>query len=177
MDYSEADGATKTVTLKHPNLVASAYAVYAGSTLLALNTDYTISTTTGVITAVVSGKLDSVNGTYTNDGMITVNYRYVLSATELQGFLDMHGQIIGGPGLDNNFDDVLPTGQTTVLGSGNIVYTDQYDTAVAWTTLGAYVYANAAGRLSTVDAGSQTPVGVIVELPTATSPWLGFKVL
>lgn len=177
VDYAEAGGATRSVSLAHTNLVTASYAVYAGSTLLVENTDYTINTSTGIITAVASGKLDSVNGTYTNGGMITVNYRYLLTVAEKSGFLDVGGQIVGGPGIDNNFDDVLPTGQTTVLLSGNVVFTDQFDTSAAWTTPGVKVYADSNGRLTPTQTGSQEAVGIVISVPTANSPWLGIVVL
>lgn len=178
VDYAQAGGATASVTLEHNNILANSYAVYAGATLLVAGTDYTLNTTTGILTAVASGKLDSVNGTYTNGGMITVNYRYYLTVAEKAGFLDANGQIIGGPGMDNNFDEVYPDGHTTVLLSGNVVFTDQFDTAAAWTVPGVKVYADANGRLSpTNSGGTQEPVGLVISVPTATSPWLGIVVL
>lgn len=177
LDYSEVGGATASVTLNHQSLVTGAFKVYAGATLLAETTDYTLVEATGILTAVASGKLDSVNGTYTNAGMITVTYRYNMTVAEKNGFLDNKGQVIGGPGVLNSFDEVLVSGETTVAYDGNIIYTDQYDTTIAWAAaLEAKLYANADSRLTTTDAGSQVQVGRVIELPTAAQPWLGFVI-
>jgi hypothetical protein len=175
VDYRAANGATLSVTLSHNNLVSGGYLVFAGATVLAETTDYTINTTTGVITAVASGKLDSLGGSYTNAGMISVNYRYNMTAAELQGFLDNKGQVIGGPGMLNTFDEVNILGQTSWAGEGNVIYTDQFDTSVNWTAaLGSYVYANADGRLTTTQGGGK--VGFVTEIPSATQPFLGITV-
>lgn len=178
VDYSEVGGATATVTLAHQSLVTGAFIVYAGATLLVEDTDYSIVEATGVITAVASGKLDSVNGTYTNAGMITVNYRYNMTVAEKNGFLDNKGQVIGGPGMANNFDEVLVSGETTVAYDGCIIYTDQYDTSINWSAaLEAPLYSNADSRLSTTNSGgAQTQVGRVISLPTADQPWLGFVI-
>lgn len=177
IDAAEANGVAATVTLDNNNLVASAYAVYAGATLLTENTDYTIDATSGVITAVASGDLDSVNGTYKNNGIITVNYRYNPTAAELNGFLGDLGLVVGGHNFNNGFDGALQSGEVAVAGSGNIIDTDQYATEAAWTVPGVYAYCDANSRLSPVDAGSQKPVGIIVSVPTAQTPWVGIRVL
>jgi hypothetical protein len=177
LDYSEVGGATQFVTLTHNNLVPGGYIVFAGTTLLSATTDYTINISTGVLTAVASGKLDSAKGSYTNAGMISINYRYNMTVAELNGFLDNKGQVIGGPGMANNFDEVLVSGETTVAFDGNIIYTDQYDTSVNWTSaLNAPLYANSDSRLTTTNAGSQIQVGRVIALPTATQPWLGIVI-
>ena len=176
LDYSQVGGATRTVTLTHNNLVAGGYILFAGTTLLTVTTDYTIDIATGIITAVASGKLDSAGGSYTNSGMISVNYRYNMTVAEMNGFLDNKGQVVGGPGMNNGFDEVLVSGETTVAFDGNILYTDQYDTSINWSSaLTSPLYSNANSRLTTSGSG-QTQVGRVVDLPTADQPWLGFLI-
>jgi hypothetical protein len=177
IDYSGVGGATPSVTLTHSNLVAGAYIVFAGSTVLTPGTDYTLNTSTGILTAVASGRLDSHSASYANGGMISINYRYNMTVAELNGFLDNKGQVIGGPGMANNFDEVLVSGETTVAFDGNIIYTDQYDTSINWTSaLNAQLFSNANSQLTTVNTGGQIQVGRVIALPTATQPWLGIVI-
>jgi len=172
IDFRALAGATATVTLLHNNLVAAGYKVMAGATAVAETTDYTIDTTTGIITAVVSGKLDSLGGSYANGGEITVTYKYNMTVAELNGFLDNKGQVVGGPGMANNFDEVLSTLETTFAGDGNVIYTDQFDSSLDWSAaVGGNVYFSAAAIFTTT--GTTNVIGKVVSIPTATQPWLG----
>lgn len=174
VDYSAISG-TATVTLAHPNITASSYEVFADTTQLTENTDFTLNTTNAVLTAVVSGALDSVNGTYLNEGMITVRYRYTMSTAELNGFLSAGGDTIGGAGYLNNYIEINDTLETTVAGEGSLVYTSMYVPTDTF-TVGNLVYSNASGYLTTTDAGSQRAVGIVYEAPSSTRAFLGVKI-
>ena len=190
LDYSDAT--LRAVNLEHAGVIASSYVVYmtasAGSTayttLLSDTTDYTFvanggSRTNGVIAAVLNGKLDSTgtgSASYT-DGLIQVFYRYTLSSAEKNGFLDDEGNTIGGPGFSNTFVESTPFGQCTVAADGSLIYTDQYLTSdIAAIMAGAKLYSNTAGLLTTTAAASATQVGRVIEIPTATQPYLGILV-
>jgi len=64
------------------------------------------------------------------------------------------------------FDETTGSSKMTVYHGGGEFYTDRYATGQTWTP-GAIAFCTAAGLVTTTDAGSDRPIGRVVEGPSA----------
>lgn len=117
-------------------------------------------------------EINHVNGTIVGTGVnaippstaILVSYRYTLTTEEM---------IVRGANYQNTHDDTMGSGRITVIQDYAIVYTDQYDTATAYSE-GSSVFVTAAGVFGSTGVGGA--VGRIVETPSAANALLGIQI-
>jgi hypothetical protein len=192
IDAAAVDAAA-TLTLAHNNITNSgnkttnasadfrAYTYVLGTTTVvsaAHAVDYDVNPTTGVVTAIAAGIFDSTGAASATiySGTLLATYRYNMTVAEKEGFLDTHGNVVGGYNYQNQNEEVNFTGETTVAGEGSLVYTDQFEIDESMNfVLGSPVEATNDGKI-TLGVAPNQKLGRVIALPTATSPWLGVLV-
>lgn len=152
-----------TVDLAHANLVSASVAVRSavegGGTEYTVTTDYTINATNGTITHV--GTIDSSLPVY-------VSYTYELTESDYR---------FQGKNFFNSNDFVTNQDRRIVVIQPPCeIFTTEFDTAEVYTLTGATsnVYANSSG-LFTSSSSSAKLCGKVIQVPTATDPYLGFR--
>lgn len=153
-------GATSAAcNLNHANLVGSSTRVVDADGATVPTSAYTVSTTNGTITPVVSAHI-APNAT------VFVDYSYTLT--------DYEKDVVRGANWMNLQDDTSGNGKMTVIQDFGIVYTDQFDTSVGY-TIGASVYINSAGKFTSTSS-TNLAYGKCVSAPTASDPFLGVQI-
>jgi hypothetical protein len=154
---------TTVMSLKHANLVASTIQVRSvtgmtgGTAYTGGGTDYTVNTTNGTLVRVGGGAIA--------DGQtVFASYTWTLSASDL----DFQGR-----NFWNFTDDVsVQDNRVTIITDWSVIFTTQYDSSQAYAVGGA-IYMDASGRLSSDSSASAQVVGSIIQVPSATDPFLG----
>ena len=146
----------------------------AGTTTYVKNTDYTINYTNGQIAIVDEGAqgasgysgYSGPHGGITDGQVVKVSYTYQLSTLELQ--------TVRGMNYVNSADDTMGSGYITVIQNYAVVYTDQFDTSVAYAP-GASLYVAGGDKagLFTTDTSSGVKYGKVLKAPTPDDPFLG----
>jgi hypothetical protein len=150
-----------TVQLKYPNLVAGTVRVYdvtdAADMVPGAVSDgrFTVNITTGLLTFAVADASHP----------IIVTYRRNLTAIEAQ--TKYRQAAINGPSPSY-------FGNAIALSGNGEIFTDAYDTSVSYEGV-SDVYAGAGGYATSASSGNTLiPGSRITQLPTASSPLLGF---
>lgn len=163
--------APQTAVLKHPNVVRVqvnslpkfAGTVYVGNTPGA-GTDYTVATANGILTTVGAGGLTP---TVANN-VFYASYTWTLSAADLYQFQGLN--------FWNFTDNVsIQDNRVTVVTDWSMLFTTQYDTAVAY-TVGQQLVATSGGLFGTsasVGTVGGANVGRVFQLPGVNDPFLG----
>jgi hypothetical protein len=160
---------TNPSSLKRGNVsnlrVASAPA--GGGTVYTVGTDYTFSGPNGTVTRVAAGGITSGSTVY-------VTYTFVIPTQDLYQ--------TQGVNFWNNLDEVSQAdGRVTVITDSELLFTTQYDTSRVYTLTGATsnLYASTAagkeGLFTTDPAGGAKFVGRVMQVPTASDPYLGVR--
>jgi hypothetical protein len=134
-----------------------------------LTTDYTFSATNGTVTRNGAGAIGSGDTVY-------VTYTYLLSTAQL---LQNQGQ-----NFWNNLDEVAQhDNRVTVITSAEMLFTCQYDTTRTYTltSTGSNLYASTTvgkeGLFTNDSSGSAVFVGRVIQVPTASDPFLGLRLV
>lgn len=160
---------TTAVALRFPKVsnVRVASAVQGGGTVHTVTTDYTVNATNGTVTR--------VGGAGIADGAtVYVTYMYEVSSADL----------LQTQGLNfwNGLDEVSQNeSRVTVITDAGMLFTTQYDTTRTYTVGEALYCSHVGGRegLITDDSntGANAFVGRVFQVPTASDPYLGFRML
>lgn len=151
------------VNLKRANVSNVAVRSAAGQTgtlFVAGGTDYTLNAGNGTITVNPAGAI-------TNGQTLFVTYSFALANADYA---------FQGKNFFNQLDDVqLAAGRLTVIQGPAILFTTEYDTSKTYTMtgVGSDLFCNASGQFTNVVANDF--VGKVVQLPSATYPFLGIK--
>lgn len=156
---------TTAVALRFPNIsnVRVASQAQGGGTVYVNVTDYTLNLTNGTITRVGGGAIA--------DGQtVFVTYTYQISSTDL---IQAHGQ-----NFWNSVDEVsYADNRVTVITDAEVLYSSQYDTTRTY-TMGQALYSSSAGLITNdSNSGAAPPVGRVFQVPSASDPYLGFRLL
>lgn len=157
---------TTAVSLRHPNVsnVRVASAPVGGGTVFALTTDYTVNATNGTVTRVGGGAI-------ADGATVFVTYLYQISTSDL---IQTQGQ-----NFWNSLDEVsYAENRVTVITDAEVIFTTQYDTTRTY-TVGEPLYASVAspGLVTDDSSGSALFVGRVLQVPTASDPYLGLRLL
>lgn len=160
------------IALAHDSIVAGSYVLRRGLTVLTegVGQDYTIVTSTGVVTFLAGGPAGLVNG-----DVVLVTYTFQLDDDAEKDFrgVDYRGSL----------DDTAGSKKVTVWKGHGEFYTDQYVTSQAY-SVGALLrvtrsaHPMGAGLLTPEAAGPQvgaTATARVFKVPTAADPLLGFE--
>lgn len=153
---------TTPAPLAHPNVSNVKVSASAGGAALVVGDDYTVNATNGTITRVNGGAISS-------GATVFVSYHYQLSQAQL-----MQTQ---GLNFWNNLDEVSQNeGRCAVITDAELLFTTQYDSSLQF-TLGQKLYASTTspGLIGTSSSGSAYFVGEVFQVPTASDPFLGFR--
>jgi hypothetical protein len=126
--------------------------------VIAAASNYTLSATNGTLTVISAGALVSTT--------VYVTYTYQVTSAQL----DFQGR-----NFWNFTDDVtIQSNAITVITGPAMIFTTQYDTSQNYTMTGATanVYAGATGLFTSASAGALW-LGQVVQVPSATDPYLG----
>jgi hypothetical protein len=149
------------ISLAHPLLVAGSVRVYSGGTTYTVTTDYLVNTTNGTLARVATGSI--------GDGdTVSIDYRYQLSADEL---------LLRGTNYTNSLDDTAGSGKMTVIQDFAEIYTDQFDTSVAY-TMDCPLYIGSGGKVGLFTSSNSSGIafGKCIKIPTAADPILGVQI-
>jgi hypothetical protein len=153
--------------LAHANVSNVAVRITAGANVVPeIAAQYTLNPTNGTILPKASGDTSSTGTVNNVDQTVYVTYTYALSATDL----DMQGR-----NFWNFTDDVsIQAGAITVISPPAMLFTTQYDTSVAYAITGtpSNLYASSTG-LFTSAITANAFVGTVIQVPSATDPYLG----
>lgn len=148
--------------LKHADLVADSWLVTdAAGTPWTNATDYVVVKANGTINRTSPGS------TIPDGATVYVTYRYNYTVTDL---------VYAGKNYMNLLDDTIGSGKITVIQDYAVLYTDQYDTAVAYSTAGATSLLTVDTGLFTV-AGVGTVVAKVISVPTTSDQLLGIMLI
>lgn len=152
-----------TVSLAHSNIVASS-ALAVGSTTSSLTETYDVGTAaSGVVDfATVAGT--ALFNTAQAGETVTIQYRYTPTLAEVLATEHQRS-------INNTAQDYFSS--VGVAGLDGEIFTTVYDTAAAY-TVGAKVYAGAAGKLTSAST-STVVVGVVTQVPGVADGRLGVK--
>lgn len=155
MDTDAASNLKKPLIISGSERVTNA----AGSVVYVKDTDYTINYVNGQI-AIKSG------GAISDGQIVKVTYTYQLSLQEVQ--------TVRGMNYVNAMDDTMGSGYITIIQNYAVVYTDQFDTSVAY-NYGDKLYVGGGDKagLFTTDADTGVQYGKVVKVPTPSDPFLG----
>lgn len=149
------------VNLQHANLVASSALAYDVTTSAAM-ADVVSPPAAGQVTIGYTNGTIEFNAADGGD-VVTVQYRYNLTVEE--------SKMKHRNSLPNNIaTDYL--GIVGAMGGEGQFFTDQYDTAVSYTILGA-IYLGANGLLTSAAGGTQ--IGYCTQVPSTTNAFIGVK--
>jgi hypothetical protein len=156
---------TGAVNLKHANVANVKVAAAAGQgAAYTVTTDYTVSAANGTVTRVAGQAI-------ADGATVYVTYTYTLSAADL----DFQGR-----NFFNFLDDVsIQDNHITVIVDWSILFTTQYDTSKVYdlTTAAQNLYAGTTAKGGagnfTNDATAGEFVGRVIQLPSATDPYMG----
>lgn len=150
------------------NVKVSSAAGGAGSDFT-VTTDYTVNATNGQVTRNGAGAIASGATVY-------VAYTFQIAANDL---LQLQGQ-----NFWNNVDEVSQAdGRVTVITDADLLFTSQYDTSATYTMTGsgsdlyAATAGGKAGLFTNSSAGSAQFVGRVFQVPTASDPFLGLRLI
>lgn len=155
------------VPLKHANVSNVQVKTAAGNAgkITTADTDYTLNATNGTVAAKTGG--DDFGDV---DPPLTAYVSYTYELTEAE--LDFQGR-----NFWNFLDDVtIQDGHITVITDWSIIFTTQYDTSKNYTegeTLYCGKSATTIGLFTNVNEGSCDVVGKVLQVPSATDPYLG----
>lgn len=161
---------TTASNLKHPSLLGASntsnslkVSLTPGGAPLTVTTDYTCSITNGTVTRVALGAI-------ADGATVYCSYTFLIQNTDL----DFQGR-----NFWNFLDDVtIQDGHITVLTGWTMLFTTQYDTHQQY-AMGDTLYASIAadacgiGYFTNVSGGHNIVVGTVIQVPTATDPYLG----
>lgn len=151
------------VNLKRANVSNVAVRSAAGQTgtlFTAGGVDYTLNTTNGTITAIMGGAI-------TNGQTLFVTYSFALTNADYQ---------FQGKNFFNSLDDVFQAaGRLAVCMGPAILFTTEYDTSKTYALTGASsdLFCTSGGQFSNTNSGDY--VGKVIQLPSASYPFLGIK--
>lgn len=153
---------TTASALKKGNVTNVKVTSLDGVTTYTVTTDYTVSAANGTVTRNGAGAILS-------GATVKVTYTYDLASADL----DFEGR-----NFHNSVDDVgTADNRITVICDWSVLFTTQYDTSRAY-TLGDNLYC--AGGVTAAKAGLFTnnvaegdKVGRLIQLPSATDPFMG----
>jgi hypothetical protein len=152
---------TTAVALKKSNVSNVRVAASANfGTAYTVTTDYTVNTTNGTVTRNGAGGI-------ADGGTVYVTYTYQLAASDY----DFQGR-----NFWNFTDDVtIQDGRITVITGWNLIFTTQYDSSRTY-LLGDALYAGSAtsptGLFTNLNTSNEL-VGRVIQLPSATDPYMG----
>jgi hypothetical protein len=140
-----------------------------GVTVYTVTTDYTVSAINGTVTRVATGSI--------GDGdTVLVTYTWLISEAQL---LQLQGK-----NFWNTNDEVSAAdGRVTVITQAELIFTTQYDTSKVYTITGstsnlyASTTAGQEGLFTSSSAGSAVFVGRVFQVPTASDPFLGLRLV
>lgn len=121
-------------------------------------TDYTINTTSGVVTRVAGGTIVALQ-------TVNVWYTYSITARDIQRFGT-------GSNYDRAPDDTQGSGKIAVVEGWAHIYTDQFDPTQTY-NLNASLYPDANSRWTTNNLGTYSMIGRVIQTPSVASPFLG----
>lgn len=141
-------------------LTGAAYTEGAGS-------DYTVSYVNGTITRAVG------TTTIPDGGYVYVNYSYPLTDADV----DFEGRNFWNLTNDVNISD----GKVAVATDATTIFTTQYDPHLTF-TVNQLLYAGTTaqgleGMFTTTSTGANAYVGRVFQIPTASDPWLGVRLV
>lgn len=151
------DAVNSVENLKHANV----------SNVRVIDSDGSTDRTAGVT-------VNATNGTLTNGGTgsgiaagetVTVSYTYQKTEDELTR---------DGKNFFNTMDFTAGSDRAVLLQGAWRVYTDQFDSSVAY-TVGATLYVGTGGVFTTTSGGKK--VGIVADVPTAANAFLGAEIV
>jgi len=161
--------ATNTLNLSKGNVLGTGFIKVTsatGMTVYTQGTDYTVSTTNGVVTRLAAGTIPAL-------ATVLIWYSYNLQQTQVYWDNVSTQFTAAGQNYDRQPDDTLGSGKITVAESDAKLYTDQYDVNQTY-TLNAPLYSNSVSQWTTV-AGFTNVCGRVIGVPTAADPFLGVQ--
>lgn len=138
----------------------------AGTTTYTQGTDYSVSTTNGVVTRLGGGAIAA-------GATVVIWYGYTLQNTQVYWDNVSTQWTAAGQNYDRQPDDTLGSGKITVAIGDAQLYTDQYDVTQTY-TLNATLYSDA-NSFWTTAAGYTNACGRVISVPTANDPFLGVQ--
>ena len=164
-----------TFTLNNPNVVnptggAASIRIWTGlqgtGTQAVVSTDFTLNAANGVVTAVS-------NSTVAAGTTVYVTYAYQVTAANLYATY--------GENFWNNLDEVsMANGRVTVITDAELLFTAAYDTLQSYTQnqlLYAATGSGLHGLFTNQSTGSALKMGVVFQVPTASDPFLGVRLV
>lgn len=177
-EYIQLNGAVAT-NLKHANLlyplspavpgagvrVAAALTGAAYNETTGADNDYVVSYVNGTIARVVA------TTTIPDGGYVYVNYLYALTEADL----DFEGRNFWNLTNDVNVSD----GKCAIATDATVIFTTEYDPHQTY-TVNQLLYAGTTaqgceGLVTSVSTGANAYIGRVVQIPTASDPWLGLR--
>lgn len=149
---------TTPSNLKHANLVANSQRVYIGATVYVEGTDYTVNDVNGTIARIAAGSIP-------DGATVSVDYQYELTQAEKD---------VKGRPIENIVDETASSGRVEVIKPPAVVFLTNYDPAPGY-QVGASVYDNGDGRLTSDGSGGKVAVGKVKQAPGASDVFLGVE--
>lgn len=152
---------TTASNLSHANVVATMFQVRSapafGGVAYVSGTDYTLNTTNGTVASTGTGAITSGQTVY-------VTYTWQLMPADLN---------FQGMNFWNFTDDVsVQDSRITIIVDWSVIFSTQFDPAQTY-VVGSPIYMNATGLLSSDSTGGAQNLGTIIQIPSATDPFLG----
>jgi hypothetical protein len=163
---SKTFNASNILTASKGNFLSTATVkVYSGATVYTQGVDFTLNTNNGVVTRIAGGAI-------TASATVSLAYRYTVSSTGVY-WDNVSTKWSTGWNYDRQPDDTLGSSKITIATGDAIIFTDQYDVTQTY-TLNQQLYSDASS-LWTNQAGTTSACGRVVQVPTASDPWLGVQ--
>lgn len=161
---------TNLLTLSKGNVLSTAWIKVtnsAGTTTYTQGTDYSVNTTSGVVTRITTGNIAA-------GATVIIWYRYSQTANQVY-WDNVSTQWSSGYNYDRQPDDTLGSSKITVAEGDAKIYTDMYDPTQTY-TLNAQLRSDANSLWSTATGATMSSVcGRVLQVPTASNPFLGVQ--
>lgn len=163
---SQTFNASNILTVSKGNFLSTATVkVYSGATTYTQGVDFTLNTNSGIVTRIAGGSIAA-------SATVSVSYRYTVSSTGVY-WDNVSTKWSTGWNYDRQPDDTLGSSKITIATGDALIFTDQYDVTQTY-TLNQALYSDA-NSLWTNQAGTTSACGRVVQVPTASDPWLGVQ--